>query len=102
MKKNTFHARKVLVALFAMLMPLLASADPVEIGGIWYNLVAKAKQAEVTRNPSWYSWKGLYSGTITIPATVTHEGVEYSVTKIGDDAFKNCNSLTSVTIPESA
>ena len=36
-----------------------------------------------------------------IPATVTYEETNYSVTAIGDEAFKNRNSLISVTIPES-
>ena len=36
-----------------------------------------------------------------IPATVTYQGRTYSVTAIGDEAFRYRNSLTSVTIPES-
>jgi uncharacterized repeat protein (TIGR02543 family) len=40
-------------------------------------------------------------GTLNIPATVTINGKEYSVTSIGDDAFKRCSSLQSVTIPNS-
>ena len=41
--------------------------------------------------------------TITIaniPETVTYEGVTYTVTKIGYNAFANCRNLTSVTIPK--
>ena len=37
--------------------------------------------------------------TLEIPAEVTHDGVTYSVTRIGDDAFKG-NSLIVVNIPE--
>ncbi|MBO7597179.1 MAG: leucine-rich repeat domain-containing protein [Bacteroidales bacterium] len=40
------------------------------------------------------------SGSLTIPATATNGGNEYSVTSIGDYAFYKCTSLTSVTIPE--
>ena len=99
MKTNTFHAKKVLVALFAILLPLVASAEKVEIDGIWYNLVSKAKQAEVTfKGDSYNSYKE-YSGSITIPATVTYDGVAYSVTSIGEAAFYGC-SLTAITIPE--
>ena len=36
---------------------------------------------------------------ITIPATVEHEGVTYTVTAIGDNAFYG-RGLSSVTIPE--
>ena len=37
------------------------------------------------------------SEVITIPATVTKDGVKYTVTSIGDDAFEHCSGLTSVT-----
>ena len=38
-----------------------------------------------------------YAGT----STVLNEGVQYSVTSIGDHAFDGCTGLTSVTIPDS-
>ena len=88
--------KKHLLLLFTALLPLVASAEKVEIDGIWYNLVSKVKQAEVTK-----SGGTEYSGSITIPATVTYDGVAYSVTSIGDEAFYNCRSLTTITIPES-
>ena len=40
------------------------------------------------------------TGALTIPATVTNESTEYSVTSIGDEAFFNCTSLTGITLPE--
>ena len=70
-------------------------AEAVEIDGIYYNLVTKAKQAEVTYNPS------KYNGTIRIPGTVTYNGVTYSVTSIEIGAFAGCRGLTSVSIPNS-
>ena len=41
------------------------------------------------------------TGALTIPATVTNEGTEYSVTSIGSMAFAYCSSLTEVNIPAS-
>ena len=38
---------------------------------------------------------------LNIPATVTINGKEYSVTSIGNDTFWGCRSLNSVTIPNS-
>ena len=68
------------------------------IDGIYYNLDANNLTAEVTLTPS-----GLanYSGSITIPESVTYEGEEYSVTSIGESAFYGCTDLTSITIPNS-
>ena len=36
-----------------------------------------------------------------IPETVSYNGINYSVTSIGDWAFYDCIGLTSVTIPNS-
>lgn len=42
-----------------------------------------------------------YEGDVIIPASVTYDGVDYPVTRIGERAFYNCSSLTSVQIPNS-
>ena len=42
-----------------------------------------------------------YITTISIPKNITHNGITYSVTSIGNSAFANCSSLTSVIIPNS-
>ena len=86
--------RRTLLFILAFL-PMLASADPVEIGGICYNLVEGTKEAEVTVNFN------IYRGDITIPESVEYEGITYSVTSIGADAFYYCTGLKSVTIPNS-
>ena len=78
------------------LLLMLASADAIELDGIFYNLVTKVKTAEVTNKPS-----GFYSGVISIPEKVSYGDVEYDVTSIGDRAFYGCTYLTSITIPNS-
>jgi len=42
-----------------------------------------------------------YIGVAVIPPSVVREGVSYSVTSIGDNAFYNCTGLTSISIPNS-
>ena len=90
--------KKQLLLLVMMLLPMVVSADSVEIDGIWYNLVPKAMQAEVTSNPN---SQIKYYGNVKISASVNYEGTEYSVTSIGARAFRSCGGLTSVTIPNS-
>ena len=87
--------KKLVFAFVAMLLPLMASADAVEINGIYYNLINKTKTAEVTSNPNGYS------GSVVIPEKVKHEGTEYSVTSIDEQAFCYCRGLTSITMPNS-
>ena len=87
--------KKLLSIFTLMLLPMLASADAIEIDGIYYNLESKSNQAEVTRNPN------LYKGDVVIPESVTYKDAVYSVTSIGEYAFVNCSDLTSITIPSS-
>lgn len=73
-----------------------AFAEAVEIDGIWYNLITKAKAAEVTHKDGVY-----YTGVVNIPDNITYNEVDYSVTSIGEFAFSACDNLTSVTISNS-
>ncbi|MBR5068579.1 MAG: leucine-rich repeat domain-containing protein [Bacteroidales bacterium] len=86
--------KKLILSLLTVLLPMVAFAEYVQIDGIYYDLVTKAKEAIVTKNPN------KYSGTVVIPASVSYNGVEYNVTSIGEYAFSN-SDLTSVTIPNS-
>ena len=52
--------KKALLSILLTLLPILASADPVEIDGLWYNLDTKIQKAEVTRNPNIEWWKDSY------------------------------------------
>ena len=86
---------KKLLHLFVMfLLPIVANADAVLINGIYYNLNTETKVAEVTSNPN------KYKGNVVIPASITVEGVNFSVEIIADFAFKGCSDLTSITIPD--
>ena len=79
--KHTSHSRST-------------SAYDCQVDGIFYNLIPKGNAAEVTRGDN------KYTGDVVIPEKFTYEGMEYSVTSIGNDAFLG-SGLTSVTIPNS-
>jgi len=90
---NTKH---LLLSLLALLGSTTLHAYDAYIDGIYYNLEASTSTATVTYNSS-----SKYTGSITIPATVTNSGTTYSVKSVGYWAFGNCSDLTSITIPNS-
>ena len=90
--------------LFSLLLAVAASVGTMfastKIGDLYYNLNATDQTAKVTyelRNEN--NYKGLT--TANIPASVTYNSVTYSITSIGDYAFRYCSGLTSVTIGNS-
>lgn len=114
--KNSYV--KYLFVVFLLMYTTAVLAERVEINGIPYDVIVKAKQAKVLNSSL------EYTGHIVIPATIVHNGVtcnvtsiEYSafefrnaitgieipntVTSIGYCAFNGCSSLTSITIPNS-
>ena len=81
--------------LFLSMLPLAVSASEL-IDGIYYDLDVNTKTAKVVYHRKYY-----YSGDVVIPSSVTYNGVEYSVTNIGDNAFSGSTDLTSINIPNS-
>ena len=52
------------------------------------------------RGNSYNDYSDEYSGNVVIPSSVTY-GNTYAVTSIGNEAFRNCSVLTSISIPNS-
>ena len=75
----------------------LNNAYTFESDGIYY-LVTGPNTVDVTFKDLNYN---SYSGEVSIPATVTHNGVTYSVTGIGNSAFRGSSGLTAVSMPSS-
>lgn len=85
--------------IFTLFFALVASigtmfAGVVKIGDLYYNLNTSSQTAEVTSQPNGVT-------VADIPSYVTYNALEYGVTSIGNLAFHSCQSLTSVTIPNS-
>ena len=89
--------KKLFLSLLVALLPLVASAENVKIGDLWYEVISKIGEATVIKSQD----NSKYSGEIVIPETVEYNGKTYSVTSIGVNAFYECYRLTSITIPNS-
>ena len=94
--KQIYLFKRLFASFVLLLMTTLSWAYDAYIDGIYYNLSPKYKTAEVTRQGE-YSY---YMGSVVIPSSITYEGIDYSVTSIGEKAFGGCYSLMSVKIPE--
>ena len=95
--------KRILLLFSALMLSCIALwAHDVEIGGIYYNLDKTNKTAGVTyRGDDYDYYDDEYTGSVTIPETITYHSEIYSVTSIGYNAFYGCSRLTSVTIPNS-
>ena len=95
--------------LFTLLLVLVASmsttfAYDAEIDGIYYNFhtsFVPPMSFNYTATVTYSDIDNKYSGSVVIPSSVSYNGTTYSVTSIGDGAFRGCSSLTSITIPNS-
>ena len=85
----------MLISLFAAMgMAMNAETIKYNYGLFGYNLDTETKTAAL----AWY--KGS-PRVVTIPESVTHDDVTYSVTSLGEGCFWDCKALTSIDIPSS-
>ena len=86
--------------LFAFMSALIAKAYDFESNGIYYNILSSTdKTVEVTYKDeiNFYERED-YIGDITIPSTIDYKGKTLKVIAIGEQAFYNCNELSSIVL----
>ena len=99
----------LLVVLFLLLTQMVSAANGVLVNGIYYQFDSSKKEAEVTNGPNSENVSGYfddtsltyYTNTVTVPQSVTYNGVTYKVTSIGRGAFAVNRRLKKVNLPES-
>ncbi len=83
-------------AVYTAQYRLIAAGDRFTDDGIRYEITnISPGQVKTVASPS------PYSGTVTIPNSVSYGGADYDVTSIGDHAFAGCTGLTDVTVAQS-
>jgi hypothetical protein len=91
---------------FTLFLTLMTSVMlwAFQSGDLYYTITSNVEPytVEVTSKYSSAPFnKGVTYTSVTIPSSVTYNGITYAVTGIGSRAFIDCYSLTSVTIPNS-
>lgn len=71
------------------------------VDGFYYNVLSEEDMTvEVTfQGDTYSSYANEYAGDIVIPQTVTYADKTFTVTAIGESAFRDCTGITSLTIP---
>ena len=88
-----------MLLLAALCTAATTLAYDFQSGDLYYKITSGTTVEVAYLSMSSDNYQGLT--TATIPATVPYDGTTYSVTSIGYRAFRECSSLTSVTIPNS-
>lgn len=99
--KTTLHTHSFRVLLLALLTAVAFSASAYDfmVDGLCYDQNSDGTSVTVTcQNSASPTYTDL-NGALTIPSSVTHMNMDFTVTAIGDRAFQGCAGITSVTIP---
>ena len=108
--KKRMLAMVMALCLALSLLPVTAGAEDVEVTTFSDDTLNYAvtfasdgtgtELSEVKVIGFGYGLEVSYSGDITIPETVTHNDVTYSVTEIDYQAFFNSTELNSIKLPK--
>ena len=92
---------RCLILLICVQINNIVFAYDFEVDGIYYNNISnkQGNKVEVTNYSDSYNSRIKYSDTIIIPENINYGNREYSVTGIGDNAFRYCEDLLLVIIP---
>ncbi len=98
--------KKVVLIIMSLLISTATFAYAIEVANadgktICYNYIKNGTELAVARYSVSSFYDNRYAGNIVIPQEVTFMNRTRKVTQIDADAFGDCGSLTSVTIPNS-
>ena len=89
---NKLFMKQKLLLILAVLCVSFASAQTFAVDGINYTVIPLTTEVTVSSG-------SCYIGDLLLPSMVSDGSTNYTVTSIGDDAFRECIGLTSVSFP---
>ena len=93
-KQSHNVAKGIFLLAFVLMCSMSVSAQTsFTIGSLKYTTTSDTT-VSVGKN-------GTPTGELIIPESVKYKGTQYSVTSIGESAFRGCSGLTSIDIPNS-
>ena len=95
---KNYYLKTAILLLLLLGTAATAGAYDFVVNGIWYNYLVQSERTVSVTHANGY---GYYTGSVTIPSTVTYNGTTYDVVMIGEKAFYDCIELSSVTLPNS-
>ena len=108
MKTLNQALRTILLVLAFIGTVTTATAYDFMVNGIYYNkngdeatVTYQYRESYYSSGYTYYRYYNYITGNVTIPETVTYDGITYTVTAIGDYAFCHYNSegISGISIP---
>lgn len=86
---RTRFKKLILAVMLAISLP--SFAHDFEVDGIYYSILSSNTVKVSYEGENYDPHTNEYTGSVTIPETVTYSGTTYSVTSIDYSAFKDCS-----------
>jgi len=104
--KQIYRFSLLLLLVFLLPVTVLADEYVVDLDGIRYRIYSYSETYFNGETDVVWEWgyatviQSSYHGDVVIPDSVTYNGKTFNVTEIEKRAFRNCSTLTSITIPQ--
>lgn len=95
--------KKIVTLIIMTLAPFMVARSfdfSATVNGttLYFTILSDGQSVKIV-NPDWDMYPQP-SGDITVPATVSHDGITYNITAVDKEAFRLCTSLTGISLPE--
>lgn len=98
---TTLIIRLTVLIIFCIMHLNSASADPVKIGDLYYELDIFEKTAKVSSENDKTTNYEYLPKELSIPSEVIYNDIRYAVTSIAPNAFRDCAAICNVYLPSS-